>query len=149
MDKKLILNRKRKINWIETNTYRFNSTWFWHHIDPILCNNFSCRSKSTEKPILAVTDPPCECPGDDFYNAPCQHQSIHPKSTCSEELVLIVWPKILSKPQNTLHTNIHRKAIRYMKRFKVFRCRCCRCCRHCHHCCCHCRHRRWRRAVYW
>ncbi len=25
-------------------------------INPILCNDFSCRSKSTEKPILAVTD---------------------------------------------------------------------------------------------
>ena len=41
---------------METNTYRFNSTWFWHNIDPILCNNFSCRSESTEKPILAVTE---------------------------------------------------------------------------------------------
>jgi hypothetical protein len=41
---------------METNTYRFGSTWIWLHIDPILCNNFSCRSKSTEKPILAVTD---------------------------------------------------------------------------------------------
>jgi hypothetical protein len=43
---------------METNTYRINSTWFWHHIDPFLCKNFSCRSKSTEKPILAVTDLP-------------------------------------------------------------------------------------------
>ncbi len=42
---------------METNTYRFNSTWFWHHLDPILCNDFSCRSESMEKPILAVTDP--------------------------------------------------------------------------------------------
>ncbi len=57
MDKKNILNGKQKNNWTKTITYRFNSTWFWHRIDPILCNNFSCRSKSTEKPILAVTDP--------------------------------------------------------------------------------------------
>ncbi len=28
-----------------------------HHLDPILRNNFSCRSKSMEKTILAVTDP--------------------------------------------------------------------------------------------
>ncbi len=41
---------------METNTYRFDSMWFWHHLDPILCNDFSCRSKSMEKPILAVTD---------------------------------------------------------------------------------------------
>jgi hypothetical protein len=41
---------------METNTYRFDSMWFWHHLDPILCNDFSCRSKSTEKLILAVTD---------------------------------------------------------------------------------------------
>ncbi len=47
----------QKNNWMETNTYRFDSTWFWHHIDPILCNDFPCRSKATEKPILAVTDP--------------------------------------------------------------------------------------------
>ncbi len=39
---------------METNTYRFNSTWFWHHIDLILCNNFSCRSKSTEKQIFSA-----------------------------------------------------------------------------------------------
>jgi hypothetical protein len=31
--------------------------WFCHRLDPILCNDFSCRSESTEKPILAVTDP--------------------------------------------------------------------------------------------
>jgi hypothetical protein len=54
--KKIILNGKqKKIEWKQTHT--FNSTWFWHHLDPILCNNFSCRSESTEKPILAVTDP--------------------------------------------------------------------------------------------
>jgi hypothetical protein len=29
-----------------------------HHMDPILCNDFSCRSKSMENPILAVTDLP-------------------------------------------------------------------------------------------
>jgi hypothetical protein len=33
-----------------------NSTWFLHHLDLILRNDFSCRSESTEKPILAVTD---------------------------------------------------------------------------------------------
>jgi hypothetical protein len=42
---------------METKTYRSDSTWFFHNLDPILQNNFSCRSKSTEKPILAVTNP--------------------------------------------------------------------------------------------
>ncbi len=32
-----------------------NSTWFLYHLDPILRKDFSCRSESTEKPILAVT----------------------------------------------------------------------------------------------
>jgi hypothetical protein len=41
---------------METKPYRSDSTWFFHHLDPILRNNFSCRSESTEKPILAVTD---------------------------------------------------------------------------------------------
>ncbi len=41
---------------METKTYRSDSTWFLHHLDPILRNNFSCRSESTEKLILAVTD---------------------------------------------------------------------------------------------
>ncbi len=41
---------------METKTYRSDSTWFLHHLDPILRNAFSCRSESTEKPILAVTD---------------------------------------------------------------------------------------------
>ncbi len=36
--------------------HRSDSTWFLHHLDPILRNNFSCRSESTEKPILAVTE---------------------------------------------------------------------------------------------
>ncbi len=36
--------------------HRSDSTWFLHHLDPILRNDFSCRSESTEKPILAVTD---------------------------------------------------------------------------------------------
>ena len=27
-------------------TYRFDSTWFWNDIDPILHNNFSCTSLS-------------------------------------------------------------------------------------------------------
>ncbi len=36
--------------------HRSNSSWFLHHLDPILRSNFSCRSGSTEKPILAVTD---------------------------------------------------------------------------------------------
>ncbi len=48
--------RKTKKNWTETKTYRSDSTWFLHHLDPILRNDFSCRSKSTEKPILAVTE---------------------------------------------------------------------------------------------
>jgi hypothetical protein len=44
--------------WTEKNEKKeFDSTWFQHHIDPILNNGFSCRSESTEKPILAVTDP--------------------------------------------------------------------------------------------
>ncbi len=42
---------------METKTYRSNSTWFLHHLDPILRNDFSCRYESTEKPIIAVTDP--------------------------------------------------------------------------------------------
>jgi hypothetical protein len=42
---------------METKTYRSDSTRFFHHLDPILRNDFSCRSESTEKPILAVTDP--------------------------------------------------------------------------------------------
>jgi hypothetical protein len=55
----LILNGKREKNeWKKT--HRFDSTWFQHHIDPILSNGFSCRSESTEKPILAVTDPDLE-----------------------------------------------------------------------------------------
>jgi hypothetical protein len=36
--------------------HRFDSTWCQHHIDLILCNGFSCRSKSTADPILVVTD---------------------------------------------------------------------------------------------
>ena len=51
---KFILNEKKLT---ETKTYRSDSTWFFHHLDPILQNDFSCRSESTEKPILAVTDP--------------------------------------------------------------------------------------------
>ncbi len=43
---------------METQTYRSKSSWFLHHLDPILRSNFSCRSRSTVKPILAVTDPP-------------------------------------------------------------------------------------------
>jgi hypothetical protein len=42
---------------METKTYRSDSTWFLHHLDLILRNDFSCRSKSTEKTILAVIDP--------------------------------------------------------------------------------------------
>jgi hypothetical protein len=45
---------------METKTYRFDSTWFWNDIDLILRNNLTCRSGSTEKPILAVTDPQVE-----------------------------------------------------------------------------------------
>ncbi len=48
--------RKTKKNWTETKTYWSDSTWFLLHLDPILHNDFSCRSESTEKPILAVTD---------------------------------------------------------------------------------------------
>ncbi len=54
MDNKFILNGKQKKT---TKTYRSDSTWFLNHLDPILRNDFSCRSKSTEKLILAVTDP--------------------------------------------------------------------------------------------
>ncbi len=52
------INSERKTKKIitETQTYRSDSSWFLHHLDPILCSNFSCRSGSTEKPILAVTD---------------------------------------------------------------------------------------------
>jgi hypothetical protein len=42
---------------METQTYRSNSTWFLHHLDPIIHNDFSCRPGSTEKPILAVPNP--------------------------------------------------------------------------------------------
>ncbi len=49
--------RKKKKKIEQKKTHRFDSTWFQHHIDPILSNGFSCISKSTEKPILAVTDP--------------------------------------------------------------------------------------------
>ncbi len=35
--------------------YRFDFTCNWHHIDLILCNSFSCRSKSMADPILAAT----------------------------------------------------------------------------------------------
>ncbi len=41
---------------METQTYRSNSSWLLHHLDPILRSDFSCRSGSMEKPILAVTD---------------------------------------------------------------------------------------------
>jgi hypothetical protein len=55
MDKELILNKNKK-NEQKKNTYRFDSTWFQHHIDPILCNGFSDRSEFTTDPILAATD---------------------------------------------------------------------------------------------
>jgi hypothetical protein len=48
------MQNKKKMNGNKIN--RFNSTWFWSDIDPILRNDFSCRSGSTEKPIVAVTD---------------------------------------------------------------------------------------------
>ncbi len=57
---------------METKTYRSNSTWFLHHLDPVLRNNFSCRFKSTEKPILAVTDLSSEWLEEDYFcDAPC------------------------------------------------------------------------------
>ena len=52
---KFILNGKQKK--INGNKNISNSTWFLHHQDPILRNNFSCSSESMKKPILAVTDP--------------------------------------------------------------------------------------------
>ncbi len=58
--------RKKMKNWTETKTYRSNSTCFLHHLHPILRNDFSCRSESTEKPILAVT------PGIFFGDSPIQ-----------------------------------------------------------------------------
>jgi hypothetical protein len=48
---------KTKKKLTETKTHRSDSTWFLHHLDPILRSDFSCRSESMEKPILAVTDP--------------------------------------------------------------------------------------------
>jgi hypothetical protein len=51
------INSEQKTKKTETKTYRSDSTWFLHHLDPILCINFSFRSGFTEKPTLAVTDP--------------------------------------------------------------------------------------------
>ncbi len=48
-------------------------------------------SKYSPGPVLynlvlfktGATDPPSECPEEDFCNAPCQHQSVHLNSTRS------------------------------------------------------------------
>jgi hypothetical protein len=51
--------------------HRSDSTWFLkNHLDPIVCNDFSCRSESTEKPILAVTDL-CPCSIVEYYIFVC------------------------------------------------------------------------------